>query len=162
MIKIGVISDTHIPKTAYEIPREVLDGFKGVDMIFHAGDLVEMDVFDILQKIAPTHAVCGNMDSDLVRATLPVKDVIKVGGFKIGLIHGYGPPLRVPDLVRKEFGKVSAIVFGHTHSALNEKVEDILFFNPGTPTDKIFAPYNSYGILEITDRISGRIVKIDG
>ncbi|MEK6714475.1 MAG: metallophosphoesterase family protein, partial [Candidatus Omnitrophota bacterium] len=36
---IGVISDTHIPQSADEIPQSVFSIFKGVDLIIHAGDL---------------------------------------------------------------------------------------------------------------------------
>ena len=39
--------------------------------------------------------------------------------------------------------------------------DGVLFFNPGSPTDKVFAAYNSYGILEINDKkVEGKIVKI--
>ena len=35
-MKIGLISDTHMPGGATEIPSQVFDVFKGVDLIFHA------------------------------------------------------------------------------------------------------------------------------
>jgi len=36
-----------------------------------------------------------------------------------------------------------------------------IYFNPGSPTDTIFAPYQSYGILEINGKeIKRSIVKI--
>ena len=38
-MKIGVISDTHIPRAAAELPPEIYKAFKGVDLILHAGDL---------------------------------------------------------------------------------------------------------------------------
>ena len=52
------------------------------------------------------------------------------------------------------------LVFGHSHQPMNEIKDGILHFNPGSPTDKIFAPFNSYGILEINDKINGKIIKI--
>jgi len=160
MKRIGVISDTHIPKTALDLPEAVYKAFEKVDMIFHAGDLVEIDLLEKLQQIAPTHAVCGNMDMSELRAVLPEKKVIKIENFRIGLIHGYGPPGRVSTLIAKEFTKVDAVVFGHTHSPFNEKINNTLFFNPGSPTDKIFAPYNSYGILQVGSKITGKIIRI--
>lgn len=160
MKRIGVLSDTHIPKAAQDLPEKVYKELRSVDMIFHAGDLVEISVLEKLQDIAPTHAVCGNMDTQEVRAALPQKDTITVLGFKIGLIHGYGPPGRITEAVRSEFNRVDAIVFGHSHSALSKEIKKTLFFNPGSPTDKIFAVYNSFGILEIGDKITGRIIRL--
>ena len=56
--------------------------------------------------------------------------------------------------------KVDAIVFGHSHQPLVMRQGGVLFFNPGSPTDDIFAPYKSVGILEIHDTIEGRIIKL--
>ncbi|MBL7156826.1 MAG: metallophosphoesterase family protein [Candidatus Omnitrophica bacterium] len=158
--KIGVISDTHIPKTAPDLPESVYRELQNVDMILHAGDIDEMALLERLQKIAPTHAVYGNMDMPEVKAALLQKEIIEVEGFKIGLIHGYGPRARVADAVAKEFTRVDVIVFGHSHSPFNEKIKKTLFFNPGSPTDKVFAAYNSFGILEVGKEITGRIVKL--
>jgi len=158
--RIGVISDTHIPKAATDLPRAVYEEFKKVDMILHAGDLIEIGVLKKLKDIAPTHAVCGNMDMHDVKAELPQKDTIEVNGFKIGLMHGYGPPAKLLDVVSQEFCRVDVVVYGHAHVPFNEKIKKTLYFNPGSPTDRIFAAYNTYGILEIGESITGTIVRI--
>lgn len=161
MIKIGVLSDTHIPKAANALPDEVVKAFHGVDLILHAGDLAEISVYEDLKKIAPCHAVYGNMDNLQVRDVLPQKTVVKAGKFKIGLIHGYGAPKSLKDYVRGEFDKnIDAIVFGHSHMPCNEISGKTLFFNPGSPTDNVYAPYRSYGILTVSDGIKGEIIKI--
>ena len=59
---IGVISDTHIPYRATNIPKKVFEEFKDVDLILHAGDIEELSVLDELKKIAPVKAVNGNCD----------------------------------------------------------------------------------------------------
>lgn len=159
-MKIAVISDTHIPRAADKLPKKLYNALKDVDMILHAGDLTELSVLEELEKIAKTRAVYGNMDDPAVRKKLPDKEVINAGKFKIGLTHGYGPPFGIADRIRKEFGKVDVIVFGHTHSSRNEIRNGVLFFNPGSVTDKVFAKENSYGILEINGSIKGRIVKL--
>lgn len=41
---IGLISDTHIPDRADKIPITVLEAFKNVDLIIHAGDLTSIRV----------------------------------------------------------------------------------------------------------------------
>jgi hypothetical protein len=43
-MRIGVISDTHIPDRADDIPKIILEDFRNVDMVIHAGDLVELSV----------------------------------------------------------------------------------------------------------------------
>lgn len=160
-IKIGVLSDTHIPHAAPRLPDEIYKAFKGVDMILHAGDFVDISVLDELKKLAETKGVCGNMDTDKILKELPSKRIINTGKFTIGLFHGYGPPFNLINRVKGEFTeKVDVIVYGHSHSPVNVVKDGILFFNPGTPTDKIFARYNSYGILTINDTVEGRIVKI--
>ena len=162
-MKIGVIADTHIPDRADDIPKEVLDNFKNVDMIIHVGDLVDLSVLDKLKAVCPNvKAVCGNMDSYEVRKKLPQKVIIEIANHKIAVTHGWGPPNRLIDMVTREFkdDNVDLIIFGHSHTALNEKKNNIVYFNPGSPTDKIFSPYNSYGIIEINDEIEAKIIKL--
>lgn len=160
-MKIGVVSDTHIPERASEIPPQLFTTFKGVDLIIHAGDLVSLDAIEQLKKIAPVKAVHGNMDTQEVRRVLPEKEIITVGKFKIGIVHGDGPPEQLMGWVKKAFPeKLDAIIFGHAHRPLCEKQGGVLFFNPGSATDTIFAPYRSCGILEINDTIKGTIVRL--
>ncbi|MFA5145832.1 MAG: metallophosphoesterase family protein [Candidatus Omnitrophota bacterium] len=161
MTRILVLADTHIPRSAHDLPHEIYDVLDDIDMIFHAGDFVEKEIYEKLAKLKPLKAVYGNMDSRQVTENLNQKEIVQVGRFRIGLIHGYGVPRDIIDTVRGEFRDVHAIVFGHSHEAINMTKEGILFFNPGSPTDKVFAAYNSYGILEVTDtKIEGKIVKL--
>lgn len=64
---LGLISDTHVPVRAREIPKEVFKIFDKVDCIVHAGDLVDLSVIDELERLAPVLAVCGNMDGPEIR-----------------------------------------------------------------------------------------------
>lgn len=162
-MRIGVLADTHIPDRAREIPGRILEDFKNVDMIIHAGDLVELSVLDKLKgACCDVRAVWGNMDPYEVRKKLPEKEIIKIANYKIGVMHGYGYPHKLIDLMKEVFkeDRVDLIIFAHSHSPLNEKKDNILYFNPGSPTDKIFSPYNSYGIIEINDKIEAKIIKI--
>lgn len=160
-MKILVLSDTHIPRVAHDLPQKIYDEIANVDMIMHAGDFVEKEVFDKLSKLNRIKAVYGNMDQPELRHILNAKETIEIGKFRIGLIHGHGAPRELVDTVMREFSGVDAIVFGHSHEATNVVKDGILFFNPGSPTDKIFATSNSYGILNITDKnIEGKIIKL--
>jgi hypothetical protein len=102
------------------------------------------------------------MDPYEVRKRLPEKEIIKIANFKIGLMHGYGRPDNLIELLAKAFRgeNVDIIIFGHSHSSLNEKRGGILYFNPGSATDKVFSAYNSYGIIEINDKIEAKIIKL--
>lgn len=162
-MKIGVVSDTHIPERAEKLPQQLLRGLKGVDMIIHCGDLVELSVLDALHKVCPdVRAVAGNMDPSDVRGKLPEKLLIGASRFTIGVIHGYGPPQKVPEFAREAFrkDKVDLIVFGHSHQPGIIKGDPPLF-NPGSPTDTLFTPYRSYGMIELDSTIKTEIIRLE-
>jgi putative phosphoesterase len=164
-VKIGVISDTHIPDRALQIPSVVLEDFRNVDIILHAGDLTDISVLQILRSLGKkVYAVGGNMDSWELRCKLPEKEIIPLAaGLRLGLIHGEGNPRRLIDWVGTKFHreKPNIIVFGHAHYAVNERKAGILYFNPGSPTEKIFAPYNSYGIIHLDQGVvKAEIIKL--
>ncbi len=162
-MKIGVISDTHIPDRAKEIPAKVLEVFKKVDMIIHVGDMVDISVLKKLKTVCSNvRAVAGNMDPSEIKDILPERDVFKVSGRTIAVVHGWGSPGRLLDAVTEAFRdqKPDVVIFGHSHTPFNEVRNGILFFNPGSPTDDFFAPYHSVGILEIDKTVTGSIVKV--
>jgi len=163
-MKIIVISDTHIPDRAAELPEKLLNEIKNADMLIHAGDFVSLDLLEELKSLCKNlKAVYGNMDPQEIKDILPLRDIFKVDNFKIGLYHGYGAPNRIFELLNTEFkaDKLDMIVFGHTHKAFNEKRGGILFFNPGSPTDKACLDCNTYGILEVSGKkIETKIVNI--
>ncbi|MFH1837519.1 MAG: metallophosphoesterase family protein [Candidatus Omnitrophota bacterium] len=160
-MKIGVISDTHIPVTALRLPDKVYSYFKSCDLIVHAGDATEESVIEELRAIAETKAVCGNMDSFDLKKKLPKKIVFKVGNKEIGVMHGSGPPFKVMQNVAKEFSpKPDIIIFGHTHIPMIDRHEGVLFFNPGSATDSVCSKCCSFGIIEINgDDIKAEIVE---
>ena len=52
-MKIGVISDTHIANRNEHIPGIILDVFRQMDMVIHAGDMVDLWVIDELKSACP-------------------------------------------------------------------------------------------------------------
>jgi putative phosphoesterase len=160
-VKIGVISDTHLGGYSPELKNLTDVYFKDVDMIFHAGDMVDIKVLDAFLP-RTVEAVSGNMDSWNVTQQFHTKKVLTIEGFRIGLIHGWGTPIGIEDRIRQEFNDVQCIVFGHTHYPVNRYIHGVLFFNPGSPTDKRFVKQNTIGILEIGKKIVGTIVPIKG
>jgi uncharacterized protein len=96
----------------------------------------------------------------------PLKRVVEIEGenVRIGLIHGWGAPYDLPLRALGEFEmkpKPDCIVFGHSHQPFNEFAAGVLMFNPGSPTDKRFAPFRSVGILTAADGVvTGEIIKL--
>ena len=161
-LTIGVISDTHIPSRGKVIPDIVLKAFKGVDMIIHAGDFLKDYVIYELEEIAPVHAVAGNNDDFFIQNKLGKKRILEVGDVRIGITHGDigngGNALKNAINIFK-FDDVNCVVFGHSHAPCNEEIDGVLFFNPGSPTDKRWQQHYSYGIIKIKDKkVSGQIM----
>lgn len=158
-MRIGAISDTHIPARARTIPSVVFHGLVGVDMIIHAGDILDMNVLAELTALAPVYAVYGNVDPVETRQRLPRTRVVEALGWRIGVVHGDGAGGSTPDRALKSFSDVHCVVFGHSHQAMCERRGSVLLFNPGSPTDKRFSERYSYGILTVTEAgITGEII----
>jgi hypothetical protein len=158
-MRILVLSDTH----SQPLPDKVQGELRNVDMIVHLGDFTDVGLLNNLQAAHEVRAVYGNMDGPELRQVLPKQLSFKCEDVTIGLVHGQGAPGKVLEGVRKCFKgeKLDAIVFGHSHAPMNEVVEGTLFFNPGSPTDSVGAPFRSYGILEVTGKtIKGQIIKL--
>ncbi|MBU0570772.1 MAG: metallophosphatase family protein [Candidatus Omnitrophica bacterium] len=163
-MKIVVISDTHIPASAEDLPEKIKEQIKDCDCVVHAGDATEMKVINELRLQAITHAVCGNMDSPEVKKALPETLLFEADGKVIGVVHGYGPSYAARQTAKKSFKgkKPDVIIFGHTHIPFNEMIDKILFLNPGSVSDRMFAPYRSFGIIDISPgSIKAEIIRLD-
>jgi putative phosphoesterase len=162
-MKIGVLSDTHITRRADKFPQKVIEILSSVDAIIHAGDYQHISVVETLIELKDFYGVSGNMDSGRIRAVLPEKRVVELNGFKIGITHGWGAPNGIESRVRTFFSEedLSAIVFGHSHTPCNKVIDNILFFNPGSPTDKRHAEHRTMGILTLDKTLSGEIITLD-
>ncbi len=158
-MKIGVISDTHLTGYHQGLADALERHFKDTDLILHAGDVVDPRALEIFsgKKVA---LVAGNMDSQSIRDAAPVKRVIPAGQFTIGLIHGWGAPDGIEDRLIREFDAIDVLVYGHTHHSTSRINHGVLFFNPGSATDRRFAPFTSVGILEIDREIRSSIIPL--
>jgi uncharacterized protein len=148
MVRIGVLSDTHLNGPDTLIDKIVERHLSSVDMFIHAGDMVWPSVLDSLYATnKPVHAVSGNMDPEEIRGSYPAKKIIEVEDIRIGIIHGWGSPDGIRQRIICEFSDVDAIVYGHTHQPFCSFEAGIFFFNPGSPTDSRFTNINSVGII---------------
>ncbi len=155
-MKAVVISDTHIPSRARDIPGVIWEEIETADLIIHAGDFTRVDFYVQLKSVKPLKAVHGNMDEIELFHLLKEKEIFEMEGVRIGLTHGFGAPYGIENRVLKLFEseKVDLIIFGHSHIPVYKKLDGKHLLNPGTPTDTIYARRQSYAILEI---INGEI-----
>jgi uncharacterized protein len=136
-MRIGVISDTH-----GLLRPKVLEVFRGVDHILHAGDIGGEEVLASLGAIAPVTACAGNNDGWRCGPAGKMAR-IELGGLKFLLVH-------VRDdaraLLRREPADV--VVFGHSHKPLDERDQDAWWFNPGSAGPRRFSLPVCVGLIE--------------
>jgi uncharacterized protein len=146
MTRIGVLADTHGHLTA-----GALAALRGVDLILHAGDIGGADIIAELTQVAPVLAVHGNSDAGTALARQhPATRGIERDGVRIFLTHIGGRPA---DLVRtlpsEPERRPQVVIFGHTHISLLERLNGVLFLNPGAAGRPRFGGGLSVAILTV-------------
>lgn len=161
-MRIGVVSDTHVPARARQLPAALFEIFDGVELILHAGDLVEERILTELSVIAPVEAVAGNMDSWELHQRLGQKKILTLAGYRIGLIHGdiSTDRSKTPQRAFAAFknDNVDCVVFGHSHQPYHQLMDGVLLFNPGSPTDRRREPRHSCGLLTLGETLQAELI----
>ena len=154
-MKIGVISDTHVPIFATQLPPKLLKKLDECDRVIHAGDFHAYSVYRELASRYNLTAVIGNRDEFPESEEIPERQVIDVGGFKIGITHGFGPPKGVAKRVVRSWKDTppDLVIFGHSHQAGMHEIDGFKLLNPGSPTDTLSSDRQTYAILELDDEI---------
>jgi len=179
---VGIIADTHIPHRLKAVPQAVFEIFSEVDLILHAGDIVDPRILDDLASLAPVKAVRGNVH--LVDRSwdpqLPKAQRLHILGHHIVLTHGHGSFVRGSlervrywlspdrDLVNQRianwcldiYPEADLIIFGHSHRPYNQTFGQRLLFNPGAvcPTE---GEIPSVALLTIErEKVSGELVEL--
>ena len=176
---IGLISDTHVPLYCPLLPPTLFEIFQDIDLILHAGDIGDLSVLDDLSRIAPVIAVQGNDDSSQAHDSLPLRQIVAVGGLRILLYHSHHPDHEQemqthredrwqPKLAERiELGRragASIVVFGHTHIPMTYQDRGILIINPGSvaPASVLFRQlYQTVAILFILKDGQSQVVHVD-
>jgi hypothetical protein len=147
-MRIGIISDTHIPEACEHLPPAVFDIFRGVDLVMHAGDVYVNRVLDELSRIAPVIAALGNGDEgfDGHKHKLDLDERVReahqleIEGVRIGLVHAIPTPDETSQQVflnamhRHFGGPMDVIVQGHSHIEGIVRFGATLIVNPGSAT----------------------------
>jgi putative phosphoesterase len=161
-MRIGLITDTHIPDVASAIPPEVAQVFQGVELILHAGDIYDISVLDELEQIAPVLAALGDDDSFrlLQDKRIEMKHVLTLEGRTVWLVHERPLWYRVTPEQAEQAPDV--IVHGHSHDAKIRDDNGTLFVGSGSPT---FLHYRrglgTVAILDITEEgVEASIIRL--
>jgi putative phosphoesterase len=120
----------------------VHEALAGVDMIFHAGDVGD-GVLDELILIAPVEAVLGNTDS--ARDHRLVQEIVReIDGVTIHVSHGHELGSPTPEKLLARYHQ-DVILFGHTHRQLIVRAGGRLVVNPGAAGPRRFDLLPSVG-----------------
>ena len=130
MKTIGLLSDTHS-----KVDDRILDFFKDVDEIWHAGDIGNMDVVYRLEAIKPLRAVYGNIDGAEIRRSFKEVEIFKCENVNVLIIHIGGYPGKYAPKVKELLKNNSSKLFicGHSHilKVMYDKALGIMHINPG-------------------------------
>jgi hypothetical protein len=74
----------------------------------------------------------------------------------VALVHETGAAKGRPARVRRWFPDADVVVFGHSHTPLNDWHDGQLLFNPGSAVERRREPVRSYGLLDLAD---GRVAR---
>ena len=183
-MKVGVISDTHIPSAGPEPPVEVMRAFAGVDLILHAGHVNVASCISWLERIAPVRSTESWMEGSGESWTRNGRvEVMELAGRTVGMVHElilrsladdvlpgsigrYFPPDEsLPEALAEIFGnRVDVVVFGYTHEAMVETHSGVLLVNPGSPSlVRQQVKLGTVALLELDgERAAARIVELGG
>jgi len=150
-IIVGVISDTHgllRPEAVYALG--------GSDLIIHAGDVGDPQILRELEKIAPVHAVRGNIDTEAWARELPEFEIVEVGEATIYVLHD-----RKQLELKPAIAGFAAVISGHSHKPAQEMLDGVLYFNPGSAGPQRFQLPVSVGQLRVVGkRIQAKVTTL--
>ena len=140
----------------------LMDGLEGCDLICHAGDINARWVLDTLAEVAPVRAVAGNNEEYPLEVELPLEQYFEIGRFKIGMTHGHHAKLTGRQYTYDRMrGVVDCAIYGHSHRPEVVERDGLLMVNPGSPTQKRFAPHATFAILTVDDTLQAKLVELD-
>ena len=141
MFRIGIISDTH-----GLLRPEAERGLTGVDHIIHAGDIGRPEIVDALRRIAPVTAIRGNVDSGEWAREYADTKIVRLAGKSIYVLHD------LTTLHIDPRADIDVIVSGHSHLPRVDRMDGILYLNPGSAGRRRFNLPITLAILEVTSR----------
>ncbi|TXH26348.1 metallophosphoesterase family protein [Mycolicibacterium phocaicum] len=145
-MRLLLISDTHVPKRARDMPAQVWDEVARADVVLHAGDWVDVSLLDDLEQRAKRLVACwGNNDGPELRARLPERADVTLGGVRFTVTHETGASAGRDARMARLYPDTDVLVFGHSHIPWDSTAATGLrLLNPGSPTDRRRQPHCTY------------------
>ncbi len=130
MKKILLLSDTHS-----FIDQQIIKYIKQADEVWHAGDIGDIAVTDLIKDLKPLRAVYGNIDNKEIRAEFPLDNKFTIENVSVWITHIGGYPKRYDRRIKEEIHKNPTTLFisGHSHiiKVQFDKQLKLLHLNPG-------------------------------
>jgi putative phosphoesterase len=144
--RLLIISDTHLPTRARDLPDEVWAVVDAADVVVHAGDWADVALLDRLEARAHRLVGCwGNVDGPALRARLPEVAHLTVDGVRITVTHDSGPAQGRERRMDARFPDTDVLVLGHSHIPWDsESPLGMRLLNPGSPTGRRRQPTHTY------------------
>jgi putative phosphoesterase len=144
--RLLIMADTHVPKRARDLPGELWREVDTADVVFHAGDWVDVGLLDELEARARRLiGVFGNNDHGVLRERLPEVARVEIEGIRFGVVHETGPSKGRETRCSAQFPELDVLVFGHSHIPWDTQAPNGLrLLNPGSPTDRRRQPVCTY------------------
>ncbi len=154
-MKLVIMSDTHLPKRAKELPVELWQAVDEADIVIHAGDWVGLPLFDQLAaRASRLIAVWGNNDGPELRDRMPEVAVETIGGIRFAVTHETGQADGREARAERAFPDVDVLVFGHSHIPWDTVAPGGLrLLNPGSPTDRRRQPTGTWMSALVDDEV---------
>lgn len=148
-----IISDTHLPVRAKQLPEQVWREVDAADVVFHAGDWVSARLLDDLESRARRLVgVYGNNDGPELRERLPEIARVTLDGLRIAVIHETGDKSGRELRADRAFPDTDLLIFGHSHIPWDTtSPAGLRLLNPGSPTDRRRQPACTYLTAELAD-----------
>ncbi|WP_024877225.1 metallophosphoesterase family protein [Saccharomonospora piscinae] len=150
-MRVLVLSDTHVPDRARDLPAPVWREIAEADVTIHAGDWVEEGLLDRIEAVAGRLvAVHGNNDGPALRRRLPEVARVELDGLHVAVVHETGQARGRERRCGRLFPDTDVLVFGHSHIPWDSETENGLrLLNPGSPTDRRRQPAATYLTMEV-------------
>lgn len=152
-MRLLLITDTHVPKRARDLPTQVWDEVAAADVVIHAGDWVTPDLLDSLEAASTRLIACwGNNDGHELRSRLPERADADLAGLHFTVVHETGGAAGRDARMSRLYPETDVLVFGHSHIPWDTTTPTGLrLLNPGSPTDRRRQPFCTYMTATIED-----------
>jgi putative phosphoesterase len=160
--RLAVISDTHIPVRAFDLPATAWRVIESSDGVLHGGDIMSAEFLGRLrERSRQLWAVRGNNDHDPPLRDLPDTAELDLDGVRLAMVHDSGTSHGRRQRLRSRFPGARVVVFGHSHMPLLDDDGDLLLLNPGSPTDRRRMPSFTMAVVEVHDgRVDAQLVDL--